>query len=147
MMDQEFVLHEDDDDITTPRSDPDDDTLSPRHIWGFVLCISLRMALAWAFMMLVAAFVPRILLTTFVFTTAAAWAAVWCIGSEPPFCWALLGGARPWWQYMRPLHAGAYLAAGTLAWLPQFRAHAWIPIAVDTALAAIAWLAHHVYST
>lgn len=111
--------------------------------WGFLLCICARMALAYCYRFFIDAVVPRVLLIGLVFIMATVWLLLWITASQPPCCWALL--EEVWWAYMRPIHASTYLAAGIMALLPNFRAHAWLPLGADVLIAAFVWLAHHMY--
>ena len=120
---------------TTPPAGTD-----PGRIWGFFVCLTMRMALVWCFMAWIDAKFPRHLLASFTLLVATVWFGMWATNSRPV---GFFGGE--WWQYMRPLHATCYMAAGILALLPDFRAHAWMPLGADVILAAIAWLAHHVH--
>lgn len=47
-------------------------------------------------------------------------------------------GAPIWWDYMRPIHAGLYLACALMA--INKRSNAYIPIVIDTILGLLAFL-------
>lgn len=54
------------------------------------------------------------------------------------------GGAPIWWNDIRPIHAGLYLAFAYLA-VSGDKLNAWKFLAADVALGLSAFLAHHVF--
>jgi hypothetical protein len=52
-----------------------------------------------------------------------------------------VGGARIWWNHLRPVHAILYAITATLA--IQRNPNAWIPLAADVVIGLSVFLHHH----
>ena len=50
------------------------------------------------------------------------------------------GPSGTWWNGLRPVHAGLYLAFVVMAMAERARAYAWAPLAADVVVAITAWV-------